>query len=67
MAALIDANKNEERVEGDGSERIGGHSVSVAGAALNGDDGNTRSELGERVPEVGGGQRSGRHIRSFRR
>lgn len=46
MAALVDADKNEERVEGDGCEGIGGHAVGLAGSARGGDDGDAGGELG---------------------
>ena len=65
MAALVNADKNEERVEGDGCEGIGGHAVGLAGSARGGDDGDAGCELAERVAEVSCGKRSGGHVRSF--
>jgi len=65
MAALVDADEGEERVQGDGSEGIGGHPVSIAGSASDGDYGDAGGELAERVAKVCCGERSGCHIRSF--
>lgn len=62
MAALVDADKNEERVEGDGCEGIGGHAVGLAGSARGSDNGDTGGKLAERVAEVSCGERSGRHV-----
>lgn len=65
MAALIHANKREERVERDGREGIGGHAIGRAGGPSDGDDGNAGCEVGASLSEVGGGKRSGSHVRSF--
>lgn len=65
MAALVHANKGEERVERNGSKGIGGHSVSLAWPASDGNDSDAGGELAECMAEVRCGERSGRHIRSF--
>jgi len=44
---LIHADKDQKRVEGDGSERVGGHAVDLAGSALGGNHSNTRGEGSE--------------------
>jgi len=62
MAALVNADKNQERVEGDGCEGIGGHAVGLAGSARGGYDGDAGGELPERVAKVSCGERSGGHV-----
>ena len=62
MAALVNADKNQERVEGDGSEGISGHAIGLAGSARGGDDGDAGGELAERVAEVSRSERSGGHV-----
>jgi hypothetical protein len=44
---LIHADKDQKRVEGDGSERVGGHAVDLAGSALGSNHSNARGEGSE--------------------
>jgi hypothetical protein len=44
---LIHADKDQKRVEGHGSERVGGHAVDLSGSALGSDYGNARGEGSE--------------------
>lgn len=77
MATLVHANESQKRVEGDGSEGIGGHAIglsrglnralvrALAGSTRGSDDGDACSELPERVAKVGCSKWSGCHVRSF--
>jgi hypothetical protein len=65
MAALVHANKRQERVERDRRERVGSHPVGLTGSPRGGYDSDARSELAERVAKVCRGKRSSCHIRSF--
>jgi len=73
MATLVDANESEEGIERDGRERVGGHTVGLAGGlvagltrdARRGDDRNACGKLAERVAKVCCRERGGCHVPSF--
>ena len=58
---MIDANEDEEWIKGNGSKRIRGHAMNLAGLAFNGDDGDAGGKVADDAPKIGRCKRSGRH------
>ena len=63
--ALLDANQNQQRVEGNGREGIGSHAAYRAGSALYGDDGDSRCEMAESLSKLMRSKRRRFHLWSF--
>src|SRR2546428_7397794 len=63
--ALFDANQNQQGVERNGSEGIGGHPAYGAGSALDGYNGHTRGEMAESLSKLLGVERWRFHVLSF--
>jgi hypothetical protein len=58
---VIDANEDEEWIEGYGSKGIRGHAMNLAGLAFNGDDGNAGGKVADDAPKISGFERCGGH------
>ena len=57
--AVVDANENQQGVERNGGEGVGGHALNFSGLALDGDDGHAGGKLAERFAKFQGCE--GRH------
>lgn len=51
VCAVVDAHKNEHGMKRNGSERVGGHAVNLAGLALDGNDGDAGCEMAQGFAE----------------
>src|ERR1700730_6621595 len=60
--AVVDANQNQQWLERNGSEGVGGHILNFSGLALDGDDGDAGGKLAERFAKFQGGERRGGHL-----
>ena len=58
---VIDANEDEERIEGYRGKGIGGHAMNLAGFAFNSDDGDAGGKVADDAPKMSGCERSGGH------
>ena len=60
--AVVNANENQQGVERNGGEGVGGHALDFAGLALDGDDGHAGGKLAECFAKFQGGERGGCHL-----
>ncbi len=65
LCAQVNAHEDQERIERDGSERVGRHTVNKARFAFDGDDGDASGEVTERAAKVRGGERRSGHRQDF--
>ena len=63
--ALFDANQNQQGVERNGSEGIGGHAAHGTGSALDGYNGDSRGEMAESFSKLMGTEWQRFHVGSF--
>jgi hypothetical protein len=60
--AVVDANENQQGVERNRGEGVGGHALNFSGLALDGDDGHPSGKLAERFAKFQGAERGGCHL-----
>jgi len=65
FGAVVNANENQQRVERNGGEGVGGHALNFSGLALDSDDSNTGGELAKRFAKFRGRERRRCHLGSF--
>ena len=65
FGAVVNANENQQRVERNGGEGVGGHALNFSGLALDSDDSDTGGELAKRFAKFRGRERRRCHLGSF--
>lgn len=63
--SFFNANQNQQWVERNGSEGIGGHAAHRTGSALDGDNGDSRCEMAERLAKLMRSEQWRFHLWSF--